>query len=58
MNKRILKKIRESDTDTEIKEFLRETFLLELEHFGSLWKHGKDYERLVKKYTAAWEGDQ
>lgn len=58
MNKRILKKIRESNTDNQTKEFIREIFLLELEHFGSLWKHGKDYERLIKKYTADWEGEK
>lgn len=55
MNKRILQKIRESDTEEEIKEFLKEIFLLELEHFGSMWKHGKDYERLIKKYSGKWE---
>jgi hypothetical protein len=54
MNRRILQKISESDTDEEIKKFLKEIFLLELEHSGSLWKHGKDYERLIKKYSREW----
>lgn len=58
MNKRILQKIKESDTEEEIKEFLKEIFLLELEHFGSWWKHGKDYERLIKEYSEKWEGEK
>lgn len=56
MNRRILQKISESDTEEEIREFLKEIFVLELEHSGSQWKHGRDYERLIRKYTKKWEG--
>lgn len=55
INRSILQKIEESEADTEIKEFLKQIFLLELEHFDTSWQHGKEYTKLIKQYVTKWE---
>lgn len=58
VNEVIKRKVAESDVAREVKEFLDELLILELEHIderASWWGWKSAYETLVKKYARSYE---
>jgi methyl coenzyme M reductase subunit D len=57
INQRIIKKINEMDCSDEIKQFLKEILLFELEFFeGRVTRYSEEYTRALKKYAANYKG--
>jgi hypothetical protein len=59
VNRRILDKIKESETSEAIKEFLTKVAFLELQHFEEdRWIFSKEYEKLIRGYVDKFEVDE
>lgn len=57
INKKILSKIKKSEFDEEIKEFLEKILFLEFQHSEEYgWRYSKEYEKYIKKYADRYEG--
>lgn len=52
VNERILKKIKKSECNETLKNFIRDALMFELEHFEEARpRYMEKYEELIKKYS-------
>lgn len=59
VNRRILDKIKESETSEAIKEFLINVAILELQHFEEdRWIFSKEYEKLIREHVDRFKVDE
>ena len=57
INKKILKKIEELNTDIEIKSYVKDILLFEIEHMDeSRPQYREEYLNMMKKYAEGYEG--
>jgi len=56
INKKIINKVKESEFNEEIKEFLEKILFLEFQHSEEYgWRYSKEYEKHIKKYADRYE---
>jgi len=51
LNPRIIKKIKDSNSDEAIKDFLIELLQLEFSNYGSRWGYSDKYNKSIEKFT-------
>ena len=52
VNIKLIEKIKSSEMDNQIKDFLVEILHLEYRHVDDInWKYNKEYERLIRRYV-------
>lgn len=56
VNMKLIEKIKSSEIDDQIKDFLVEILHLEYRHINDAkWRYSNEYERLIKRYAANLE---
>jgi hypothetical protein len=59
VNKKIIEKIKESDFDHAIKEFLKQLLFYELDNISEArWRYSEKYDSAIKKYYEKFKGDE
>lgn len=57
LNPRIIKKIKNSDSDEAIKDFLIELLELEFNNYRSRWSYSDRYDESIEKFSLKYKGE-
>lgn len=58
LNKRIIEKLQKKEIDEDIRKFLKEMLIFELEQFdASKSRYTKDYQKIISRYATKISGE-